>query len=82
MVVSSNVRGLCLYTLVVSLSNHEPDWQLVLRQAQDERSTHKVELMSLVAGPRRRGQVVHDVADLAHALDEIVFAQHLLRRMG
>ncbi len=28
MVVSSNVRALCLYTLVVSLSNHEPDWCL------------------------------------------------------
>ena len=33
-----------------------------------------------VARPRRRRQAVHDVADLAHALDERRLAQHLLRR--
>ena len=30
-----------LYTLMVSLSNHEPCWRLALRQAQDERCTER-----------------------------------------
>ena len=33
------MRMFFLHTLVVSLSNHEPAVPLVLRQAQDERST-------------------------------------------
>ena len=33
------VVSACAYTLMVSLSNHEPCWRLVLRQAQDERCT-------------------------------------------
>src|SRR6266540_1086752 len=54
-----------LYTLVVSLSNHERSWRLVLRQAQDERYPGASSSGDLVLQPQRCCGHEHD--DQNHA---------------